>query len=106
MGQVYVAMAPSTPPYPPPPLEDPVETDTGIEYEIVFRMNCTHKVREFLADLETWTKKKKDKTANKPYDNRGKHTKMYHEQAREFQRDHPLVPYRDCYRIVCSNHDE
>jgi hypothetical protein len=94
-------VVPTTPDCPPP--EDSV-TESGLEYQIVFKMGCTHQVIEFLKDLESWTRKKREKELNKPFDRRGQTTKMYHEMAREFHNEHPIIPYRECYRIVASNH--
>ena len=35
-----------------------------------------------------------------PDDRRGKHTKYYHELAREMKTNNPDMPYRECYKIV------
>ena len=35
-------------------------------------------------------------------DRRGRHTKSYHDMAREYHDAHPEIPYRECYRAVVA----
>ncbi len=71
-----------------------------IHYEITLKFPCFCKVAEFLRDLENWQAWKQQKADKREADQRGKHTKEFHQRARQFQADHPMFSYRECYKIA------
>ena len=79
-------------------------------YEIILQFPHHSKAMEFLADLENWLAYKESLNGSpspasqpkeKKEDKRGRHTKLLHQKAREYQAAHPLVPYHECMRL-CS----
>ena len=75
-------------------------TDEEIGYKIVLEFSSFSKVGEFLADLEAWQAYKATRSEKKENDRRGKHTRVLHERARTFREQHPLIPYRECFKIA------
>lgn len=76
--------------------------NSEIEYEFVLKFSSFSKVGEFLADLEAWQEYKSKKADRKLSDKRGQHTKIYHQQAREYMMENPTLSYRECMQFVRS----
>ena len=76
------------------------DTDAEIGYKIVLEFDSFSKVGEFLADLEAWQAYKAIRSEKKENDRRGIHTRESHRRARDFREQHPLIPYRECFKIA------
>ena len=82
----------------------PVDNDV----QIVLQFSKCSQAALFLSDLDNWMKDKAKKQATpppppppmkNPNDRRGQHTKELHRRAREYQTQHPLIPYSECMRL-------
>ena len=77
-----------------------MDSDQEINYKIVLEFDSFSKVGFFLQDLENWQEWKKQKSIKKENDQRGKHTKILHERARAFHEQHPILTYRECFKLA------
>ena len=76
------------------------DTDAEIGYKIVLEFDSFSNAGEFLADLEAWQAYKATRSEKKENDRRGLHTRESHRRAREFHEQHPMIPYRECFRLA------
>ena len=68
-------------------------------YEIILKFDSFSKLGVFLQDFENWTEWKGQRAERREHDNRGRKTRELHQRAREFHLTHPLIPYRECFRL-------
>jgi hypothetical protein len=71
-----------------------------IGYKIVLEFDSFSKVGLFLQDFENWTEYKAKRSERRETDQRGHRTRELHKRAREFQLIHPLIPYRECFKLA------
>ena len=76
------------------------DATTEIEYKIVLEFSSFTKAGEFLSDLEAWQEYKKKRLIKKEDDKRGSRTKELHTRTRAYHEKYPLIPYRDCFKII------
>ena len=67
--------------------------------EITIIFPCHHQLAAFINEFEDW-RDYKASLERKAFDKRGLHTKFMHQRAREFQAMHPILSYRECYKII------
>ena len=75
-------------------------TDEEINYRITLEFDSFSNAGEFLADLEAWQAYKARRSEKKENDRRGIHTRESHRRARDFREQHPLIPYRECFKLA------
>jgi hypothetical protein len=71
-----------------------------IGYKIVLEFDSFSKVGFFLQDFENWVEYKAKRSERRETDQRGLQTKILHQRARAFQLIHPLIPYRECFKLA------
>lgn len=78
-------------------------TEQNKDYSIALQFNEYSSLYNFLIDYENWVAYKESQKVKKENDKRGHHTAMFHQKAREYQAEHPELPYKECLRIARSN---
>jgi hypothetical protein len=68
-------------------------------YEITLSFDSFSKLGLFLLDFENWTEYKAKRSERRETDQRGHRTRELHQRARDFQLIHPLLSYRECFRL-------
>ena len=69
--------------------------------KIILEFCCFSKAAHVLGELQEWQDwKEQGKKPKVEGDRRGQHAKAYHQLAREYHAQFPLIPYRECYKIV------
>ncbi len=69
-------------------------------YEITLSFDRFSQMGLFLQDFENWVEWKAKRTEKREHDQRGRQTRVLHQRARDFQLIHPLIPYRECFRLA------
>ena len=70
------------------------------EFNLVFSFACPHAMGEYLQQYEEFVVWRENKLQRKLNDRRGHHIKDLHRRAKEFHDAHPMLPYRECLKIV------
>lgn len=77
-------------------------TEPKNDYSIALNFNEYSSIYAFLIDYENWVAYKATQKEKKENDLRGKHTKLFHEKARELQAEHPELTYKECLKQARS----
>ena len=67
---------------------------------ITLTFNDIEELEEFTKDYRCMIRKRALKLFKSDDERRGSGTKQLHQQAKEYQKEHPETPYKECLKVV------